>query len=835
MTVLSVDEFRGLSILATPAKRPPGSASVVNDAVLRGGGLLPLKGVGPSVSTSKTSFLTLYRYEVSGVYRWLGWNQVVKPVLGPLADDAYDRLYWSGHTYPRMAARSELQTDITNLNVPIGYRLGVPSPDSAPVVLAPGETNQAATDIWGDHNTIWVADQESARLFAYRRNSWQREPDKDFMTLPLEGNHAPVGIWSDGTTMWVADEADDKVYAYDMDTKQRDSTKDFNTLKAAGNRTPISMWSDGTTMWIGDRSDDKLYAYVLATKARDATKDISLFSENTGPRGIWSDGTTMYVSDGPGSRVYAYVLATGNRTPEKEFPTDSSTIGDDADEDETVPTSLHSPWGIWGAGGLLYVADAGYVRPEDNGLTAFRLSTGQWSQGQSAPRLVDPLNVLDMAWVYTLVTQFGEEGPPSPPSNLVAIRDGTEVEITIPTPSGLTGRAFGTGAKKRVYRANAGTTSPVYQYVGEADWADTTFRDGRRRYQLGEALPSIEWSGPPDDDSTLYPGGQLEGLVSLPNGILTGFSGRGVWFSEPYLPHAWPVRYRVGLDRPVIAVAPVTPGVVALTDGHPYLITGARPGQFVARKIEFPQGCVNEHSVVDMGGYIIYATPDGLARCDGTQAELVTAPIMRPDQWRDRYNSGKNIRAAFWEGRYVAMTQSGATDKCFIYDPLSDTFSEIDNLRFDARFTDTADGTLYVRDGTAIKKFDAGDNLNTSWRSNEMRLSTLTAFSHVMVSIDMDDDPTGWDVTVKLHVDGTTQPVRWRYDATNGILIKYGTDASQQFIGGGGPGKPPLLAPLPSLSGYIWSVEIACNVRVRGVWLSDDVFELAQVQAQQEG
>ena len=35
-------------------------------------------------------------------------------------------------------------------------------------------------------------------------------------TLETVGNYDPRGIWSDGTTMWVADENDGKIYAYYM-------------------------------------------------------------------------------------------------------------------------------------------------------------------------------------------------------------------------------------------------------------------------------------------------------------------------------------------------------------------------------------------------------------------------------------------------------------------------------------------------------------------------------------------------------------------------------------------------------------------------------------------
>ena len=150
-----------------------------------------------------------------------------------------------------------------------------------------------------------------------------RDSAKDFDTLRAAGNRNPDGLWSDGTTMWAADQDSDKIYAYSMGTKARDSAKDFDTLRAAGNTGPGGLWSDGTTMWVADWRDDKIYAYSMSTKARDSAKDFDTLraAGNTGPGGLWSDGTTMWVVDWEDSKIYAYSMprgtgaGTGTTTP----------------------------------------------------------------------------------------------------------------------------------------------------------------------------------------------------------------------------------------------------------------------------------------------------------------------------------------------------------------------------------------------------------------------------------------------------------------------------------------------------------------------------------------
>ncbi len=158
--------------------------------------------------------------------------------------------------------------------------------------------------IWSDASTLYIADNEDKKIYAYNRTTKARDTAKDF-TLPAD-NDNPYGIWSDGTTMWVADNADSKLYAYRLSDWTRDASKDFGTLGAAGNDNPEGLWSDGTTMWVSDFIDGKLYAYNMSDKSRDSSKDYELDTANDEPTGIWSDGNKMYVADYDDETVFVY-------------------------------------------------------------------------------------------------------------------------------------------------------------------------------------------------------------------------------------------------------------------------------------------------------------------------------------------------------------------------------------------------------------------------------------------------------------------------------------------------------------------------------------------------
>ena len=171
--------------------------------------------------------------------------------------------------------------------------------------LATGNNEPSA--LWSDRTTMWVADDDGAKIFAYNMATKQRDSAKDFNTLTVAGNDAPAGIWSDGTTMWVVDEVDSTIYAYDMATKQRDTDKEvLGTLPNYSGE----LWVDNDTTWVLKRAPPPVavLAWDTETGNRKDYRDFNglHFNDNMNPEGIWADGSDMFVSDYVEGRVYAY-------------------------------------------------------------------------------------------------------------------------------------------------------------------------------------------------------------------------------------------------------------------------------------------------------------------------------------------------------------------------------------------------------------------------------------------------------------------------------------------------------------------------------------------------
>ena len=233
--------------------------------------------------------------------------------------------------------------------------------------------NHRPQGLWSDGTTMWVADWEGDKLYAWDLDGKAWVAAKDFNGLKAAGNEDPTGIWSDGSTMWVADWEDDKLYAYLTGSRAWDPSRDFDTLRAAGNRAPTGVWSDGTTLWVADDGDDKLYSYDLASKARVPARDFNTLAAagNNDPRGIWSDERTMWVADVVDDKLYAYDLASKERVPARDF--------------ETLQTAgNHDPQGIWSDGDTIWVADW------DDARRQYGNSTGIYAYNMPPPPLPGP-------------------------------------------------------------------------------------------------------------------------------------------------------------------------------------------------------------------------------------------------------------------------------------------------------------------------------------------------------------------------------------------------------------------------------------------------------------
>lgn len=310
-----------------------------------------------------------------------------------------------------------------------------------------------------------------------------------------------------------------------------------------------------------------------------------------------------------------------------------------------------------------------------------------------------PATQVNATYIVTYVSAYGEEGPPSPASNIITRWDGAEDQlvgkINVQLPPGPTGPY--NIVTKRLYRSESGGE---FLYladfpVAQASWVDETNSD-----ELGIACPSLTWDMP---DPTMV------GLVEMPNGIFAGFFDNTLCFCEPYYPHAWPVDYQISFPDKIVGIGVTTAGLVVATTGRPRLVTGTTPAAMSASDPDADRVCVSRGSVVDMGEYVAYASTEGLVAVSGGEPQLITEGILTPEQWQAL--NPASIHACRYEGRYLGFYDGG----CFALAPGEGM--EFIDVHAANSYYDIAASSLYLIQGSTISKWRGGPSMTYRWRS----------------------------------------------------------------------------------------------------------------------
>lgn len=256
------------------------------------------------------------------------------------------------------------------------------------------------------------------------------------------------------------------------------------------------------------------------------------------------------------------------------------------------------------------------------------------------------------AYVYTWVSAYGEEGPPSPASTVTSGNaNGTwTVTVTRPTNSEAAARNLKFVNIYRAVTTTSGTAS--YFYVGQISIGTTTYADSAVNVSANNLLQSTFWDPPPSD---------LKGIISLPNGIIAGFRSNEIYFTEPYRPHAWPVTYSLAVDYPIIGLGVVGQTLMVLTAVSPYAVTGVNPASMSMSRIAQIEPCSSRGSIVSTPAGVIYATPSGLAVALPGGVQVVTRNLVSKDKWQDLLKIATLRGAALGNDYYCWGSSQGVT------------------------------------------------------------------------------------------------------------------------------------------------------------------------------
>ena len=290
--------------------------------------------------------------------------------------------------------------------------------------------------------------------------------------------------------------------------------------------------------------------------------------------------------------------------------------------------------------------------------TADRIRLGQHGFRLGIPQAGD-LNVtvsggvsatlVSRAYVATLVSEYGEEGPSSNPFLITGKIDDT-FHVTLPAVDpdwlGVTRNI----KKIRLYRtivSAQGTTT--YYLVTEVNALVTTqlYDDTMTDAVLASKplLESTAWTEPPD----------LDGFIVMPNGIVAGFMDNELWFSEAYRPHAWPAAYSLTLEFKIVGLGIINQTLVVCTEGNPITASGVNPASITTSKLAAFEPCLSKGSIVSTEEGVFYASPNGLILVNAGYAQNITKQYISKDLWASIANEGK-INAGRLGSAYYAFT-----------------------------------------------------------------------------------------------------------------------------------------------------------------------------------
>ena len=415
--------------------------------------------------------------------------------------------------------------------------------------------------------------------------------------------------------------------------------------------------------------------------------------------------------------------------------------------------------------------------------------------------LADDVSASARSYVYTYIGKLGEESSPSLPSDpLICPNEGAVVHVTNLTfdTSADTGREI---EAIRLYRIIVGSTGNAdYLFVDEIPKSDILGGSGKysgNKYVdniaddgLAGSLATTAWDEPRNNMYSL-------GLTAY--GVAYAAIGKIVCLSEPFVPYAWPRDYELTCDNDIVAIGHYDNALIVGTTGRPVMITGIDPQNMSQSELPISEACVSAKSMVSMGRYAIYASPNGLVMASGGDAQLITGGIITNREWANYQPD--SIHAYQHRGKYIFFWKKDSLNKGgVIFDPRSPNDGLIAfNQYFVAGYRDQDTDTLYLIDENKVLwKFD--DN-NASprtytWKSKRISLDAPHCLTAARVLAD-----SYTNITINIYADNTL----------------YHTQAVTN--------KSPFR--LPRNGRYrVWQVEVIGVDAIREVAISETVTEL---------
>jgi hypothetical protein len=341
------------------------------------------------------------------------------------------------------------------------------------------------------------------------------------------------------------------------------------------------------------------------------------------------------------------------------------------------------------------------------------------------------------AYVFTLVSEYGEEGAPSPASDLFTVTPGQSVDLTgLNTPDTTD---YNTIEYKRIYRLNTGTSgSTEYQFVADIPVADTTYSDTVASADLGEVLPSTDWYEPPAG---------LSGLAAN-GGLYAGFDGRDLWYCEPGFPHAWPLKYNTSVEADIVGHAFTGDYQVVLTEGKVYIVDCTDITYAVPMALKGNTPCMSAKGIASTKLGVIFPGQDGLyiVAPSSTSAINITKPFFSERDWKE-LNPASMVGIWHLDKYFCFYEDLSGNKRGLLFDFTPEGIAMVRGLSFHATaaYVEPDGNYLYLAyestsGRTSIMQWEGSIlTYRASWRSKVFRTASEVNMAAAMVVADFRD------------------------------------------------------------------------------------------------
>ena len=457
---------------------------------------------------------------------------------------------------------------------------------------------------------------------------------------------------------------------------------------------------------------------------------------------------------------------------------------------------------------LYYTSDTNHPRKTNwllatgNGGGAAPYPNGYYEMGVPAPTGAPTVSaagsgtapIETRSYIYTYVTEFGvvaEESAPSPAVTVSANFSGDSVTIDgfATPPTGNYNFMY-----RRIYRTVVGSSSVNYELVAEIPISQTSYVDILSVTELGLVLPSLYYTPPPNT---------LQGLVSMPNGILAGFTGNQIWFCEPYIPHAWPSIYMLTTEYPIVGLGVFGNSLFVGTTKNPYIITGSTPNGMTQDKLSIVQPCVSKKSIVCDQFGVVYASPNGLVSIGPGAQDVVTEALFTRDEWQTINPS--SIIGAEYNNMYFGFYNVAGVYNTFILQRNDNP--PLVNFDFAARslYVEPTTGYLFGLSNTdnKIYRLDGGSTPSVfTWKSKIFQAPAPVNFGALQVHANYGSVlVSGYYINIQIWADGTSV---------------YNQNVTSQ---------DPVRLPA-GFKAYNWEIQVSGNMPVRTVIMASTMDEI---------